>query len=111
MIPAKRMDMNQGYGERPGMWIFDDITFADSLLGKATVTYDFHVSKNQDRGAFDPLLDSIIVNPVVSNIVVFDDAGDEMSVPEESVSQFSEIVLEIFRRIENCVRDYEMGLL
>jgi hypothetical protein len=111
MIPAKRLDMNQGYGDCPGKWVFDDITFADSLLGKAVVRYGFHVSRNTDRGSFDPLLDTIFVNPQVESIVVFDDAGDEMPVPDEHQDEFVRIVLEIFAGIENCVRDFEIGLL
>ncbi len=111
MIPAKRLDMNQGYGDCQGKWVFDDITFADSLLGKAVVRYEFHVSRNTDRGAFDPLMDTIIVNPQVESIVVFDDAGDEMPVPDEYQDNFVQIVLEIFAGIENSVREFEMGLL
>lgn len=111
MIPARRLDMNQGYGDESGKWVFDDITFADSLLGRAIVRYEFQISRNTDRGSFDSLLDTIVVNPQVESIVVFDDAGDEMPVPDEHQEEFVQIVLDVFSKIENSVRDFEMGLL
>ena len=109
MIPATRLEMNRGFGDGSGVWVFDDILFEDSLIGRATVLYDFHVSRNADRGMFDPLLDSVIVNPTVRDICVFDDEGNPLPVPGDRVAEFSAAVLEIFAGIENDVRDYELA--
>ena len=108
MIPARRLEMNRGYGESPGVWRFDDLLFEDSLIGAATVKYTFHVSKNTERGAFDPTLDTAISGATVQNIVVFDDAGEEIPVTGDAFKEMSEVVLEIFSGIENEVREYEM---
>lgn len=108
MIPARRLEMNRGYGDSSGKWVFDDILFEDSLIGKACVSYDFHVSRDTDRGVFDPLLDSVIANPRVDSICVFDDNGEELPVPDSVLSQMVAVVLELFASIENEVREYEL---
>lgn len=109
---VNRKDMNKGCGERSGRWVFEEFMFTDSTFGSAAVEYEWHFTPphKTDDELFAPGMnrgDFEVFNPVVKDIVVFDDDGNSIPLNAQAIEECQKIVLDAFSMIHRDVQDFE----
>lgn len=110
-----RKEANHGTGAEPGLWVFEEFMFEDAILGMAKVRYTCRCRRlapaERAEGDLGKPYQLEIVDPVVSEVHVYDDDGEEVPVPDEELVILQEAVLTAFRDREEDVLEFEMGLL
>ncbi len=107
---------NAGRGERSGRWEFDSFEFMPGVYGSAAVEYEAIAKriKNVDRevsSLFSTPYEMEVFGEEVKNLVIFDDAGDEIELDENSDRAAKEAILLAWRNQSSEVVSFEMGLL
>lgn len=100
---VNRKLMNHGAGDTSGQWSFDEFMFADSVFGKATVEYDPVLVKETGEMVF--------LIRRVTELVVFDDDGNEVPVDPNHRHELNRMVLDAFDNDIAHVEEFESGEL
>ena len=112
---VNRPCVNKGTGLSPGVWLFEEFYFADSVFGSAEVVYTCRCRRLEKseiaEGDLGKPYNLEIVEPVVTAVSVFDDDGNEIPLDATDRVMLSQVVLEAFQGVSDAVLDFEMGLL
>jgi len=114
MCPPKTQ--NKGRGETSGRWEFEEYEFCPGVFGRGVVEYTSTARriKSVDREvrAFLSMPYEIeISDPVVKEVVIFNDDGDEIQLNVDDARAAAEALKVAFEIAKNDVVDFEMGLL
>lgn len=112
---VNRKEMNKGCGVKPGVWVFEEFMYTDSIFGCATVGYKCEARKlTPDEVAKEDTgkpYEIEISEPWVAMLEVHDDAGDPIELSDLAHGECEKIVLEAFADIRENVLDFEAGIL
>lgn len=112
---VNRKSANKGTGLRPGCWFFEEFSFSDAVFGTATVEYRCDARKLRHdeiaEGDVSRPYELEISEPVVVELKVFDDDGDEIDFGGEEKEILARQVLDAFEARVDDVLDFEKGLL
>lgn len=107
---VNRKDMNIGCGDGSGKWLFEEFMLSDSVFGRALVQYTPELQVERDNGR---VISSHfeISDPVVTEMVVFDDDGEDIPLNENQQAEMRAMVLGAFSAQLDRVREYEFDVL
>ena len=111
---ANRGNVNKGTGLKPGLWLFEEFMFSETVFGSASVSYqcDAHrMAKCDIDGSVGKPYELQISSPVVTDVRVFDDQGVSIDLKENDIIMLNAMVLDAFELIQSDVIDFEMGEL
>lgn len=112
---VNRKSANKGTGLRPGCWFFEEFSFSDAVFGTATVEYRCDARKLRHdeiaEGDVSRPYELEFSEPVVVELKVFDDDGNDIELEAQDRKVLGKLVLDAFEAIEDDVMDFEIGLL
>lgn len=112
---VNRKKANKGTGLRPGVWFFEEFSFADAVFGTATVEYRCDARKLRHdeiaEGDVSRPYELEISDQSVVELKVFYDDGEEIPICDEDRDKLTKMVLDAFEAINDDVMSFEMGEL